>query len=295
LAHNGVASPEAFSLSFLIAVPAYNEARRIGRVLQGLANWRERVIVIDDGSIDGTFDVVESLGFKVVRHDKNRGVGRALKTAVQYAMNTGSESLVTLDADGQHDPSFLEAFLNNLHSSDLVMGARRYSVAPSHKAAANLFAALVFKAVFNVRLADVACGYRAFRCSSWMLRLPSDSYGFLYEQLAHFLASRGRISTVEMPAQYNPDVLWATRAVEVIGLLEAATSSSMAATMKGPLEAVQEAVRHRGDFAFEIDGHSFNFFYISTKDSYVVQADIRQAVHTIVELGQGGVYLEGDI
>ena len=89
--------------SVLVAIPAYNEASTIGKVVREVRSYADTVLVVDDGSTDDTAAVAREAGAEVVQHDENGGYGAALKTAFVEARNRGAQHLVTLDGDGQHD------------------------------------------------------------------------------------------------------------------------------------------------------------------------------------------------
>ena len=106
-----------------VVIPAFNEAGAIGDVVRGLhqgATWRE-VLVIDDGSADGTADAAAAAGARVVRHPYNKGNGAAVKSGIRAA--TGAFVLI-IDADGQHQPADAVRLALRLGEYDLVVGAR---------------------------------------------------------------------------------------------------------------------------------------------------------------------------
>lgn len=88
--------------STFIIVPAYNEAATIGRVVRDIRHEWPRVLVVDDGSTDGTAEAARAAGAEVVSHAVNRGQGAALQTGFDYSLRAGARVLVTFDADGQH-------------------------------------------------------------------------------------------------------------------------------------------------------------------------------------------------
>ncbi len=106
-----------------ILIPAFNEATTISQVIQGLRTKRpdDEILVIDDGSSDGTGILADEAGARVIVHDRNQGYGGALKTGIRHARY---ENLVFFDGDGQHDPSQIEPLLEKLQNYDMVVGAR---------------------------------------------------------------------------------------------------------------------------------------------------------------------------
>src|SRR5690348_16797660 len=90
---------------FLTALPVYNEARHVRKVVDEVRRYSPEILLVDDGSTDGTADVLDSLeNIHLVRHAKNRGYGAALKSAFDYAQRHHYDYLVTIDCDGQHEP-----------------------------------------------------------------------------------------------------------------------------------------------------------------------------------------------
>ena len=109
-----------------VVVPAYNEARQIGRVVRALTAAGYEVVVVDDGSADGTAEAVASLPAHVLRHAVNLGQGAALETGMRYALGQGAEYVVHFDADGQHRVSDVATLVQPLRdgTADVVLGSR---------------------------------------------------------------------------------------------------------------------------------------------------------------------------
>ncbi len=92
-------------MAICIVIPAYNAAATIAPVLEEIVTLGYPVLVIDDGSSDGTADLVSGADVTCIRHQSNRGKGAALRTGFRYALEEGFKGIVTIDSDGQHDPS----------------------------------------------------------------------------------------------------------------------------------------------------------------------------------------------
>ena len=164
--------PEAFSGGIAVVIPAYNESENIHHVLGALP---ERVcdlplhaIVIDDGSNDRTTEAARAAGAAAIRLPMNRGQGAALRTGYRLALVTGAEIVVTMDADGQHQPSELSRLVGPIVAgeADVVGGSRVLGEAdPNHAArelGVKLFAQLLSLLTWS-KVTDPACGYRAVR------------------------------------------------------------------------------------------------------------------------------------
>ena len=100
------------------AIPCYNEANFIGDVVRRALTHVDRVVVVDDGSTDGTAEAARAAGAEVRRHETNRGPGAAARTCLQAGRELGADVLVTLDGDGQHDPDEIPAVVAPVLAGD---------------------------------------------------------------------------------------------------------------------------------------------------------------------------------
>ena len=160
-----------------IVMPAYNEERSIGRVLDALKRegWR-KIIVVDDGSRDRTAEIARSKGALVVCHEKNMGLGAALRSGLARGRKLGADCVVTFDADGQHDPKAVVSLVNALNNADLVIGVRRHLVIPLHKRVGN-FGLNLITCLFSGILTDSQSGSRAFsKRALELIRIRSNRY-----------------------------------------------------------------------------------------------------------------------
>ena len=124
----------------LAAIPCYNERIPIAYVVTLARKHVDEVLVIDDGSSDGTADVGREVGATVISHEQNRGKGAAIKTALNYAAANGFDALVLLDGDGQHDPNQIPQLLQPIRdgTADVVIGYRELNQMPRLRQAGRL-------------------------------------------------------------------------------------------------------------------------------------------------------------
>jgi len=108
------------------AVPCFNEARCIGSVVLKAKKFVDTVVVIDDGSIDATAEIAAEAGATIHRHDQNRGYGASIRSAFEKGRQLNADVLITLDGDGQHDPSDIPNLVKPLleGEADVVVGSR---------------------------------------------------------------------------------------------------------------------------------------------------------------------------
>ncbi len=166
----------------LALIPAYNEALRVAGVVAGVLTHLP-VLVVDDGSTDDTATQAESAGAVVLRQRPNQGKGAALKAGFQWAIDQGYEAVLTLDADGQHDPAETPDFLRayNTGQADLIIGARDFSQMPPVRRLANSLGQLAFSWALGQPVRDNQSGYRLIRRPLMEAMLASSEAGFELE------------------------------------------------------------------------------------------------------------------
>lgn len=195
---------------FAVVIPAYCEADRIGPVIESVRLQGVHVIVVDDGSPDETAAVARSAGAEVIRHSKNRGKGQALQTGFRRAAELGCEAVITMDADGQHDPAEIPQFLEAYQRTRIpvLIGNRMWNQRgmPLVRRLTNRFMSWLLSREMGQYLPDTQCGYRLFQTD--LLRFvetESDRFAAESEILLR-LAARGlRMDSIRIRTIYGTE------------------------------------------------------------------------------------------
>lgn len=150
--------------SVSIVIPAFNEEQALAGVLRDLCPWSSRgaeIIVVDDGSTDGTSRVASEAGARVVRHRNNKGYGAALKAGIRAAEH---EIVVTFDADGQFDTSEIEKLVDALDGCDMAVGVRPQGAgSPTLRKPGKWLLSQTANYLAQAQIPDLNCGFRALR------------------------------------------------------------------------------------------------------------------------------------
>lgn len=166
-------------------IPAHDEADRVADVVRG-ALAHLPVLVVDDGSADTTAATAASAGATVLRQHPNQGKGAALRAGFGRAIADGYEAALTLDADGQHDPADIPAFLSAWTSAatgtvDLVIGRRDFSAMPPVRRLANELGGRAFSWAVGSHIPDNQSGYRLISRRLMEAMAGSTERGFEFE------------------------------------------------------------------------------------------------------------------
>jgi len=195
---------------YLTALPVYNEASHVDAVLDEVVEYASDVLVVDDGSTDGT---AERLAARhdvfVVRHPENRGYGVALKTAFDYAIRFRYDVLVTIDCDGQHEPQRIERLVDACRHADIVSGSRylsardAWSQAPAERRRINQMITRELNERLGLSLTDAFCGFKAYRVAALAkLSITDPGYAMPLELWAQAAYHGLRIVEVPVPLIY---------------------------------------------------------------------------------------------
>jgi len=192
-----------------IVIAAFNEAGRVGRVVQEVRARYSDVIVVDDGSIDATAAEAMEAGAIVLSHAINRGQGAALQTGIEYALGHGAEVIVTFDADGQHRAEDIDTLLAPVRDRgfDVALGSRFLhgdpSIPPVRKLTLRL--GVVFtRWVSGIRVTDTHNGFRAFsRAAAGRIVIRQDRMAHASEILDTIARCRMRYCEVPTDVRYT--------------------------------------------------------------------------------------------
>jgi len=187
-------------IRFLTALPVYNEASHVNPVLDEVMRYAEDVLVVDDGSTDGTAELLaKRADVDCVRHPKNRGYGAALKSAFDYAIRFRYDVLVTIDCDGQHEPQRIGQLVAACRDADIVSGSRYLAAkgapgglpqqAPAERRQINVQITRELNQRLGLSLTDAFCGFKAYGVAALSeLTITEPGYGMpleLWVQAAH--------------------------------------------------------------------------------------------------------------
>jgi glycosyltransferase involved in cell wall biosynthesis len=163
-------------------IPAYQEGPRIAPVVTATRRHLP-VVVVDDGSSDDTAAIAEAAGATVLRQDPNAGKGAALRRGFRHALDAGCEAVITLDADGQHDPDEIPAFLAAYAASHpgLIVGRRDFGEMPPVRRLSNTLGGWTLSAALGQGVPDNQSGYRLIGRQLMAALLDSDESGFEFE------------------------------------------------------------------------------------------------------------------
>jgi glycosyltransferase involved in cell wall biosynthesis len=183
-------------MKFLTVLPVYNEVCHVATVLDEVVSYTHDVLVVDDGSSDGTAQLLDQRSdIAQIRHPENCGYGAALRTAFDYAILHCYDVVVTIDCDGQHEPQRILKLVDACQQVDIVSGSRYLQrnqsngQAPAERMQINREITQELNRRLGLSLTDAFCGFKAYRtCSLARLELTEAGYGMpieLWVQAVH--------------------------------------------------------------------------------------------------------------
>jgi glycosyltransferase involved in cell wall biosynthesis len=195
----------------LVCVPAFNEAKNISSIVSQSMKYATEVLVYDDGSTDKTHEIAISAGATVIRNPKNNGYGVAIRSLFHAAKEKNADIMITLDSDGQHDPTQIPALLERLQQGfDIVIGSR--FLRNEDKERVPKYRSLGIKTITRLTqvasykgISDSQSGFRAYNKTALSaINLFEDGMSVSTEILIR--ASEKKLSVAEVPITINYDI-----------------------------------------------------------------------------------------
>ena len=190
----------------IAVIPAYQAAPTLDAVVRATAQHLQ-VLVVDDGSTDDTSAVAREAGAEVLRQEPNQGKGAALRRGFAHALDAGATAVLTLDADGQHDPACAPDFLAawRERGAPLIIGQRDFSQMPMARRLGNSLATRTFSWAVGRHIADNQSGYRliARPLLPHLLHSSEDGFEFEVEMITDAIRADLDIDWVAIPTIYE--------------------------------------------------------------------------------------------
>ena len=192
--------------SIVVCIPAYNEEKNITKLIVDVKKFSDKIIVIDDGSTDHTPNIVRELGLELIRHEKNLGKGAALRAGFLHALTYSPDVVVTIDGDGQHNPSDIPKIIQPVIDGevDVVIGSRSNKTKmPRYRKIGLDGINFLNRKAINSNIKDTQSGFRAYSFKSIMAIAPErfQDYSAEFEQIG-MLTKKG-FEIAEVPVDLN--------------------------------------------------------------------------------------------
>ena len=197
-------------MRWLTAIPVYNEAKSVQAVLAEVRRFSPEILVVDDGSTDATPDLLNAeSGLLRITHTPNRGYGAALRSAFQFAIDHHYDVLVTMDCDGQHEPSRIPVLLEAISDCDIVSGSRylrdfrQNTPVPEERLQINRLVSAELNQRFGLNLTDAFCGFKAYRVNALQqLNITENGWGMPLQLWVQASKLGLRVREVGVPRVY---------------------------------------------------------------------------------------------
>lgn len=195
-------------MKLVTIIPAYNEESAIGDVVNRSIKYSD-VIVVDDGSGDDTYNQAKKAGADVIKHEKNRGKGAAIKSGLTRALKDGYDVFVLIDGDGQHDPADIPLLLSFIGEYGLIIGSRFINGNPENmpltRKVSNKVTTGIIKYVTGYELTDSQSGFRALSkgCANFFLDIKYDDYVYESEMIYKAAENKVRLKEVAISSKYS--------------------------------------------------------------------------------------------
>jgi len=192
----------------LICIPAYNEETNIGKIIKNCKKFADKVVVCDDGSIDYTAELAKKEGAIVLQHEKNQGYGSAIATLFDYSRKENADMMVTIDADGQHDPNEIPLLFDAIvkHNVDVAIGSRflNDNDTPGYRKAGIKIITSATNYSTNLKVSDSQSGFRAYSNLAINEIVPTETGMSVSTEILLKVSNKG-LSLAEVPITVSYD------------------------------------------------------------------------------------------
>jgi glycosyltransferase involved in cell wall biosynthesis len=197
-------------MKVLTAIPVYNEAQHVARVLRQVRRYSPNILVVDDGSTDGTANLLaRQRDISILTHVRNQGYGAALISAFRYAIDNHFDVLVTMDCDGQHEPARTPVLLEAIDDVDIVSGSRylrdfrQDTLPPQDRMQINRRITEELNERYGLCLTDAFCGFKAYRVDALQrLSITEPGWGMPLQLWVQAARLGLRIKEIGVPRVY---------------------------------------------------------------------------------------------
>lgn len=191
----------------IVIIPAYNEEKTIGGVISRIKNYVDQIIIIDDSSIDKTYQAAKEANNQtiVLQHEINLGKGAALKTGCEAALKLGADIIICMDADAQHKPEDIPRFIEKIkQGNDIVFGSRLVGKGmPLMMFLGNKFLSTVICKLFKIFIHDTQSGFRAFTSEAYKkIKWESADYAVETEMIIKTAENKLKYTEIDIDTIY---------------------------------------------------------------------------------------------
>jgi dolichol-phosphate mannosyltransferase len=200
----------------IVAIPVFNERKYVEQVLAKVRRFHDQILVIDDGSTDGTAELLEEMAARseihLIRHPANRGYGQSIVDSFNWADARGYDWVITMDCDEQHEPEMIPEFVREIRKDkwDIISGSRYLKpdkdddLPPGDRRTINATTTGLINDVLQLNITDAFCGFKAHRVSAMIpLKLDEQGYAFPMQLWPRAAAMGLRIKEIPVRLIYN--------------------------------------------------------------------------------------------
>lgn len=188
-----------------IIIPAFNEEKYIGKVLDAVKKYHDKILVVNDGSTDKTEDIVKEKNVEILSLKKNQGKGNATKKAINHVNKKGAEVIILMDADGQHKAKDIPKFIDKIKNNDIVFGIRKnQNKMPITFRIGNYGLNMASRILYGINIPDTQSGFRAFKTNIYKKIIwKSNNYSMESEVISKVAKHKLKYDLVEIDTIYH--------------------------------------------------------------------------------------------